>query len=280
MKGVRPAAAWVVTGGDPPAARTDEVVVEEPLEIRVASDPVTTTMRTPGEDHFLAVGFLFCEGILQSLADVSTIAHCGRPDDPGYGHTLDVLPAGGGALDWARIEEARRPRPVTSACGVCGRASIDDLLTRLAPVSAEPRVPANLVARAPDLLAARQEKFDRTGGLHAAAAVDLAGKSCAFAEDIGRHNAVDKVVGKLLYENRLPRQGAADAPALLVVSGRASFEMVQKAAAAGFPVLASVSAASSLAIETALALGITLAAFVRPGRFTLYSHPQRVLTPP
>ena len=270
--------AFVVTDGGG-QSRTDEVVVEQPLEIRLASDPLTTTMRTPGEDHYLAVGFLFAEGVIQTLADVGTVSHCGRTDEPGYGHTLDVVPAGGAKLDWDRVEGARRAGLVSSACGVCGRASIDELLARVPPVPLDIRIPATLVARSPELLAAAQETFARTGGVHAAAALDRAGRIQAVAEDIGRHNAVDKVIGKLLYQSRLPRLNDPEAPILLVVSGRASFEMVQKAATAGFPLLASVSAASSLAIETAQTMGITLAAFVRPGRFTLYTHPDRVLPP-
>jgi FdhD protein len=168
----------------------------------------------------------------------------------------------------------------TSSCGICGRDGIDDLLGHAARAPSDLRVPVALVARAPDLLHARQEAFARTGGLHAAAAIDRDGHVNAFAEDVGRHNAVDKVIGKLLYEGRLPRHAVptdAGAAILLMVSGRVSFEIVQKAAVAGFAAVASVSAASSLAIETAEAAGLTLAAFARDGRFTIYSHAERIV---
>jgi FdhD protein len=262
-------------------SRVDEVVVEAPLEIRVAGDLFTTTMRTPGEDRFLALGNLFCEGIIAGLDDVGTVAHCGRTDDPRYGGAIEVTPASAARLDYQRLERGKRAALVTSACGVCGRDGIDDLLARLRPLPATVTLPGELLARAPALLSEHQPNFDRTGGLHAAAAVDGAGNVVAFAEDIGRHNAVDKVVGKLLYAGRLPAAPGTsppdNAPVLLLVSGRASFEMVQKAAAAGFVALASVSAASSLAIETAQALGLTLAAFARAGRFTIYSGEERVV---
>jgi FdhD protein len=261
-------------------SRIDDVVVEEPLEIRLGGDPFTTTMRTPGEDRFLAVGNLFCEGIITGLADVGTVAHCGRTDDPRYGNAIEVTPASGTHIDDARLERGRRLGLTTSACGICGRDGIDDLLARLRPLPADVNIAGELLARAPALLAEHQPTFARTGGLHAAAAIDSAGNVVAFAEDIGRHNAVDKVVGKLLYTGQLPAGPATSsgtAPVLLLVSGRASFEMVQKAATAGFVALASVSAASSLAIETAQAVGLTLAAFARAGRFTIYSGGQRVV---
>jgi FdhD protein len=281
-RGIARAPAVVIADGGG-LSRIDEVVVEEPLEIRVAGDPIATTMRTPGDDRFLAVGFLFAEGILPSLDDVGSVSHCGRPGEAGYGHTIEVVPAPGAKLDWDKIDGSRRSTLVTSACGVCGRASIDDLVQRLATLAPPPHrapIPAALIARTPEFLRAEQENFARTGGLHAAAAITRDGRVVAAAEDVGRHNAVDKVVGKLLYAGALPRTQAEDAPALLAVSGRASFEIMQKAAVAGFAGVASVSAASSLAIATAAATGIALAAFVRAGRFTLYSHPEAVTYPP
>jgi FdhD protein len=163
---------------------------------------------------------------------------------------------------------------------VCGRDGIDDLLTRVKPVSDQRKIPAPLIRALPELLRAGQLNFAQTGGLHAACAVNEGARVLASAEDVGRHNAVDKVVGKLLMQGELPRDQVGEERAcVLAVSGRASFEIVQKAAAAGFACVASVSAPSSLAIDTAQALGITLAAFVRDGRFTLYTHEQRVLSP-
>lgn len=261
----------------PPRRRNEEVVVEAPLEIRVAGEALALTMRTPGDDRFLTVGFLYAEGVIGGLADLGSVYHCGRPDQPGYGHGIEVTPAGGARLDIDRLERSRRVGITTSACGVCGRDTIDDLTARVAPVALSITVRRALLARAPEILHAQQPNFARTGGLHGVAALADDGQVVAAAEDIGRHNAVDKVVGKLLYASQLPRRASDPGPPLLVVSGRASFEVVQKAAVAGFAAVVSVSAASSLAIETATALGVTLAAFARDGRFTVYSHPQRIV---
>ena len=266
-----------VVEGEARRSQVDEVVVEEPLEIRVAGEALALTMRTPGDDRFLALGFLFAEGVIAGIDDVGSVYHCGRPGDERYGHSIEVVPAGGARLDIERLERSRRVGITTSACGVCGRDSIDDLLTRTAPVAATITLPRELLARAPEILAQQQQNFARTGGLHAVAALDHSGAVAAFAEDIGRHNAVDKVVGRLLVSGGLPAAGAPGAPCVLAVSGRASFEVVQKAAVAGFAGVVSVSAASSLAIATAEALGVTLAAFARQGRFTLYSCRERVV---
>ena len=278
-RGIARAPAQVIEPDGGGLSRLDDVVVEEPLEIRIAGDPLTVTMRTPGEDRFLAVGFLYAEAIISALDDVGTVAHCGRPDDPRYGHSIEVTPAGGARLDLVRLDRSFRSGLTTSSCGICGRDGIDDLLARIQPIAPGITIPHALLVAAPELLHAGQLNFARTGGLHAAAALAPEGQVVAFAEDIGRHNAVDKVIGKLLYQNQLPTPGEAAAPILLMVSGRASFEIIQKAATAGFAGVASVSAASSLAIETAAAAGITLAAFARAGRFTLYSHPERVTIP-
>lgn len=278
----------------------EELVLEEPLELRVAGETLSVTMRTPGDDRFLAVGFLFAEGVLRSLADVGSVYHCGRTDDPRYGNAIEVTPGPGASLDVERQQRARRVGITTSACGVCGRDGIDDLLARLPPARpSEQPIQASLLLQVPALLARGQSVFARTGGLHGACAIGPTGEVLAEAEDVGRHNAVDKVVGRLLYAGALPahssslaRGGTARldplrshapgsastevAPHILAVSGRASFELVQKAAMAGFACLASVSAPSSLAVATAAATGLTLAAFVRDGRFTLYAHPERV----
>ncbi len=276
-KGIRRVDAVVVREGGL-SKQSEDVVVEEPLEIRVASESLATTMRTPGEDQYLAVGFLFAEGVLQALGDVGSVYHCGRMDEPRYGNVIEVVPGPGVSLDVDILSRTKRVGITQSACGVCGRDNIDDLLTRTPVLDSSGRIEMALLARVPSLLAALQNNFARTGGLHAACAVTARGSVIAHAEDVGRHNAVDKVVGKLLYANALPRDGLTGDPArILAVSGRSSFEIVQKAAMAGFWCVASVSAASSLAIDTARATGVTLAAFVREGRFTLYTHEQRVV---
>lgn len=267
----------------PGAPEEDAVAVEEPLEIRVGGDTVAVTMRTPGEDRRLAVGFLFSEGILRSVDDVGSLFHCGRPGEEGYGNVLEVVPAAGVVLEVERVAASRRGTLTTAACGVCGRRSVEDLLTVCAPLPPGPPVSAAVVARATERLRDVQRNFERTGGVHAAAALDEAGEVLAAFEDVGRHNAVDKVVGALVLEGvvRSPRAvgGGAKAPRVprvLAVSGRASFEIVQKAAMARIPVVASVSAASSLAIELAERSGVTLATFVRGGRFNVYTHPERL----
>jgi len=250
----------------------DEIAVEEPLEIRVAGDPVSITMRTPGQDRELALGFLYGEGVIRSIDDVGSVAHCGRPDDEGYGNVIDVLPGPGVALAPERIVGARRGTLTTSACGVCGRLSIGDLTARCAPVSEASKVEAPALSRMFASMRTAQHVFARTGGAHAAGVFDLAGAEPIVREDIGRHNAVDKVVGTMLLGRRLFSGGR-----VLIVSGRASFEIVQKAAVARIPISASVSAASTLAIDLARAMNITLAAFVREGKLSIYSHPSRVL---
>ncbi len=233
-RGVTRRAVHALAGGAS-VERSDEVVVEEPLEIRVAGDPLAVTLRTPGADADLALGFLFAEGIIESADDVSTVAHCGRPGDEGYGNAIDVTAGPGVALDPERTQGARRGTLTTAACGVCGRRSIDDLLERAGSVDVEVVVPVSLVAHAPELLRNEQANFARTGGIHAACAIDASGTVLAAAEDVGRHNAVDKVVGALLRAKRVGRGARSGAPVLLVVSGRAGFEIVQKAAVARDP---------------------------------------------
>src|SRR5687767_7844401 len=275
-KGVVRRSVVRVRGGERAAADHDQVVVEEPLEIRVDGDALAVTMRTPGEDAVLALGFLFAEGVIASVDDVGQVAHCGRPGEDGYGNVIEVRAAAGARLAIERLEAARRGTLTTATCGVCGRRQIDDLLGRMGPLP-ERRVPLALLASGPERLAEAQRRFARTGGLHAACALDRDGAVLASAEDVGRHNAVDKVVGTLLKAGRVGRGAAAAAgPAVLVVSGRASFEMVQKAHAAGVGALASVSAPSSLAVDLAAATGMVLAGFVRGGTLNLYTHAYRV----
>lgn len=258
-----------------PGEGEDDVVVEEPLEIRVAGDTVAVTMRTPGDDRFLAVGFLYAEGVIDSVRDVGSVSHCGRPGDEGYGNTMDVIPAAGADLDVEKVSATRRGTLTTSACGVCGRRSVDDVIGRCAVLPRGPGLRAGEIFEAVARLRERQPVFAATGGIHAAAVLGEGGAVLASFEDIGRHNAIDKAVGKLLLEGAVP-PGPGRALRLLVVSGRASFEVVQKAARAGIAVVASVSAASSLAIDLAGAVGLTLCGFVRGAGMTVYTHPDRL----
>ncbi len=257
------------------AEAVDAVAEEEPLEIRVDGETVAVTMRTPGHDAELALGFLFSEGMIASAADVGSASHCGRPGEEGHGNVLDVRSAAGKPIVVERVLESRRWAVTSSACGVCGRRSIEGLVERCGVVSRAVALSAERVTAALDGLARAQPVFARTGGLHGAAAFDAAGALLAAREDVGRHNAVDKLVGWLLRERRLGATGGG-APALLAVSGRASFELVQKAATAGIPALAAVSAPSSLAVDLAIRAGITLIGFARGGAFNVYAHPERL----
>jgi FdhD protein len=249
----------------------DDVAVEEPLEIRIAGDPLAITMRTPGDDRELALGFLYAEGVIGSVDDVGSVAHCGRPGEEGFGNVIDVLPAPGTALAPERIQGARRGTVVSAACGVCGRLSIDDLAARCEPLADTSTIAAATLSRLVADLRGEQRIFARTGGVHAAGLFDVEGRLLVLREDIGRHNAVDKVVGHLALQRALPARGR-----VLAVSGRASFEIVQKAVAAGIPIVASVSAASSLAIDLATRMNLTLAAFVRDGAMNVYAGAARV----
>jgi FdhD protein len=273
VKGVARREVRRVAQGVLSAPAEDDIVAEEPLEIRAQGETLAVTMRTPGADRELAVGFLLSEGVLRSRDDVGRVAHCGRPDQEGFGNTIDVAPAGGSDFDIERLSATRRGTLTTSACGVCGRRSVDDVIARCSPLAVVPGMlaPATIAA-AVEGLRSRQPNFARTGGVHAAALHDADGAVLAAFEDIGRHNAVDKVVGALVLSGRIPGAGAT----LLVVSGRASYEVVQKASAAGVPVVASVSAASSLAVDLARAAGITLLGFVRNGSMTVYAHAERL----
>jgi FdhD protein len=258
-----------------PSSDSDEIAVEEPLEIRIASDPLATLMRTPGEDHFLTAGFLYSEGIIASLSDLGKIAHCGRPSDAGFGNLVDVSPGPGVALAPELSTSAERRGVVSSACGVCGRQSIDDLLARTAPLPDGPLMPTAIVRESQRQLAAEQAAFSRTGAMHAALATDATGRAIASSEDVGRHNAVDKVVGKLLFSGAL--SPTSQQASVLAVSGRSCFEIIQKAALARIVLVVSVGAPTSLAIDLAQALNLTLIGFARGETFNIYSAPSRIL---
>lgn len=263
-----------LTLGEGATRRADTLAVEEPLEIRVAGAPLAVTMRTPGHDVELAAGFLVSEGIIARADEFHSAIHCGGPGTGGQENTynvLDISLAHGVALP---DPDAARRFYTTSSCGVCGKASIDAVRT----VSRHPvgeddvQVGAEQIASFPDRLRAEQAAFDKTGGLHAAALFDAdTGELLVLREDVGRHNAVDKVVGWALLNDRLPLRRQ-----VLQVSGRASFELVQKAAMAGIPLLSAVSAPSSLAAELAEESGVTLIGFVRGRSMNIYTHAQRV----
>lgn len=262
-------------------SRLDSLAVEEPLEIRVGGEPFTTTMRTPGYDVELAHGLLAAEGIITAVEEVATARYCAGSvfDDESETpqntyNLLDVSLASGAAVS----PERRRGLLTTSACGVCGAASID-LLQARRPYDVredKTRVPAELILALPDLLRAAQKTFDSTGGLHAAGLFTTSGELLVAREDVGRHNAVDKVVGWAMLHGRRPGRGL-----ILQVSGRTSYELAQKTVMAGIPVLAGVSAPSSLAVEVAEATGLTLAGFVRGNRMNVYAGEHRLtLTQP
>ncbi|HEY1567166.1 MAG TPA: formate dehydrogenase accessory sulfurtransferase FdhD [Solirubrobacteraceae bacterium] len=233
----------------------DAVALEEPLEIRVDGAALAVTMRTPGNDEELAVGFLYGEGLIDGPREA------GLTDDFAN-NTIDVV----GPL--TRDPGVRRFY-TTSSCGVCGKGALEEVAVLSAPVSAEPTIPRTLAAQLPDRL--EQPGFRRTGGLHATGLFNADGELLYTREDVGRHNAMDKVIGRALMDGRVPLSGR-----VLCVSGRLSFELVQKAAVAGAPILIGVGAPSSLAIELADDRGLTLCGFARRGTVNVYTHPQRI----
>ena len=252
--------------------RPDTVTVEEPLQIRVGGRPLTVTMLTPGDDFDLTIGFLVTEGLVASADDVGTLMHCQDEGDDGRPtfNVVDVVLRPGVELPDVSLE---RSFFSTSSCGVCGKASIDAVRLR-SPydvASDDLRLSPGDLAAMPDALRAAQKVFERTGGLHAAALFGPGRELLVVREDVGRHNAVDKVIGWAAREGRLPLTGH-----VLVVTSRASFELTQKALMAGIPCLAAVSAPSSLAVELAHESGMTLVGFVRPPRMTVYSGGARL----
>lgn len=271
------AVSIIRVAGHDRAAREDQLAIEEPLEIRLGFDAdgqrhqqsLSITMRTPGADRELAAGFLLSEGIVSRADQLAELRSCGPLVD-GFHNVVRVELASGVAVDLARLE---RHFYTTSSCGVCGKSSLEALeVTGLAPLPEHGlSVSADVIHAAPERLREAQAVFDQTGGLHAAALVDAAGRLIDVREDVGRHNAVDKLIGAALLQGRLPCHDA-----FLLVSGRASFELAQKALAAGIPMLAAVGAPSSLAVSLARRFGMTLAGFVRQGRFNIYSGEWRI----
>ncbi len=255
------------------SSRPDTLVAEEPLEIRLNGKPLAITMRTPGDDFALAAGFLVSEGVLAEQADLQNIVYCAGATVDGSNtyNVVDVKTAPG-----VRIPDITLERNVytTSSCGLCGKASLDAVRTTARwPIADTPavRVTPELLAELPDRLRASQRVFDRTGGLHAAALFTEDGELVDVREDVGRHNAVDKLVGRALQNGDLPLSRS-----VLLVSGRASFELAQKAVMAGIPVLAAVSAPSSLAVDLAAETGLTLVGFLRGSSMNVYAGEDRV----
>jgi FdhD protein len=250
--------------GGAPARRPDELIVEEPMTVQLDGATVSTTMRTPGHDYELAVGFCFSDGLLAGVP-VTGVRYCANGSAVGSEFNVVTVETGG---------RAPTPRPrlgnTTSSCGLCGNDAIDELCDRLLPLPDTQPIPLEVLHAMPARVAAAQGLFDATGAVHAAAAFTSAGEVLLTREDVGRHNAVDKVVGRLLLDGALPATGLG-----LFVSGRASFELVQKAWAAGFSTLVAVSAPTALAVHTARRAGLVLAGFVRSDRLNIYS-PERL----
>jgi FdhD protein len=243
----------------------DELAIEEPLEIRVRGRAVSVTMRTPGYDAELAAGFLLSEGIIHGHRDVLRIEHCSRNEDD---NVLNVVLAPEVAVDFDRLT---RHVFASSSCGLCGKATIESITRHVAPIESSLKISAAIIASLPEKMRADQQTFDRTGGLHAAALFDASGRLIVLREDVGRHNAVDKVIGHCLLNDLLPLENY-----LLLVSGRSSFEIMQKALAARVPIVAAISAPSSLAMEFAEAGNQTLIGFLNSQRMNIYTHPRRV----
>ena len=265
----------VAFDGAVPSDRDDRIVTEEPLEIRIVerdgTRTVAVTMRTPGNDFELAAGFLYNEGIVADVAAIAGITYCldGSVDEDQQYNVVNVRLAAGALPS---IDALERHFLTTSACGVCGRAQLDALETRgIAPIAGDARIDAATIARLPDRLRAAQGVFEKTGGLHAAGVFTLDGECVAVREDVGRHNALDKLIGWGLLNRRLPFDRF-----VLLVSGRTSYEIVQKALVARIPIVCGVSAPSSLAVDVAKRFGMTLAGFVRGERFNIYAGAERV----
>lgn len=259
-----------------PETEADALAIEEPLEIRLAipgapkHKAISITMRTPGDDFDLAAGFLFTEGIIASADQVERIRYCGLPaKDKDIKNTLVAELTDGADIDLKRLE---RHFYTTSSCGVCGKSSIEALYTGAKKTESNLRVNSDIVNTLPGTLRAAQAVFERTGGLHASALFDAEGNLDILREDVGRHNALDKVIGAKFMAGETPLNNK-----ILLVSGRASFELVQKALMAGIPVLAAVGAPSSLAVELAAEFGMTLIGFVRDGRFNIYAGEHRII---
>lgn len=251
----------------------DDLATEEPLEIRLASGGLTrslaVTMRTPGNDFELAAGFLFSEGIVSARDDIVGISYCVDPAiDAEQRYNIVTVELSG---EMPALERLERHFTINSSCGICGKASIEALRVRAQPIADRFQVSQDFIAELPDKMRSAQRIFASTGGLHASALFDKAGNLVALREDVGRHNALDKIVGWALLNDRLPL-----GESVLLVSGRASYELLQKSITAGIPIVCAISAPSSLAVETASAFNVTLCGFVRGDKCNVYSAPERI----
>jgi FdhD protein len=251
--------------------RPDNLATEEPMEIRAGGPgqepvPVAVTMRTPGHDFDLAAGFLFTEGLIGGREDVATVSYCELPEEEQHYNVVTVRLARPFDPDLSA-----RNFYATSSCGICGKASLEHVEVRCDALPPGPVVAGSTISRLPEILREQQRIFDQTGGLHASGLFDVDGNLLALHEDVGRHNALDKVVGRSLLAGEVPLRDR-----VLQVSGRLSFEIVQKAAVAGIPVVCAVSAPSSLAVQAGAHLGMTVVGFVRGGGFNVYAHPERI----
>lgn len=260
--------------GDSMREIVDDLATEEPLEIRLVAGSqmrsLAVTMRTPGNDFELAGGFLLSEGVVARRDEIAGISYCIDPQiDAEQRYNIVNVQLAGNALPV--LERLERHFTVSSACGVCGKANIEALATRAAPIDDPVRISRALIAQLPDKMRQAQRVFESTGGLHAAALFDENGTLLVLREDVGRHNALDKIAGWALLNDRLPLRGC-----VLLVSGRASYELVQKSIVAGIPVLCAVSAPSSLAVDLARGFGMTLLGFVRGSRANVYAGRERV----
>ena len=272
VRGSTSAASVRAVDGERTRERSDRLVTEEPMEIRVHGpgqepEPLVVTMRTPGNDFDLAVGFCITEGVIDSAADVATVAYC-LPDNGGVQQYNIVTVALRRPVDLA---DHHRAFTANASCGLCGKATLEQVEIACGPVGPGPSVGRSALVTLPERLRQAQSVFDATGGLHAAACFGRDAELTVLREDVGRHNAVDKVVGHAALQGRLPL-----ADQVLLVSGRVSFEIVQKAAVAGIPILCAVSAPSSLAVAAADRLGQTVVGFLRGDRFNVYTHPERI----
>jgi len=250
----------------------DALTVEEPLEIRVAGQAVAITMRTPGHDEELAAGFCLTEGIIAEAAELASVEACAEAD---YGNIVAIeIASEAMSRNADRITAATRENYMTSSCGLCGKQSIDRIRQHVPAIHGDFTVAANVLQTWPDLMRAAQTTFEATGGLHAAAVLRPTGELLVLREDVGRHNAVDKVVGRLVLDDAIPCD-----PGVMLVSGRASFEIMQKAAMAGIAMVCAVSAPSSLAVDFAAECNMTLVGFLRRGRMNIYHDAGRIALP-
>ncbi len=253
--------------------RSDELAVEEPLQIMLGRRPLAVTMRTPGHDLELAAGFLFTEGVIASFGEIASLAHTTTGPASQRRNTVRVRLAKSAA---SGASTPRRYFAASSSCGVCGKSSIDSIRRRgIRKLKDEFAISPALLCLLPDRMRTAQTVFSHTGGLHAAAVFNAQGELLVLREDIGRHNAVDKIIGWALQQDEVPLRDH-----ILVVSGRGGFEIVQKAVTAGIPIIASISAPSTLAVQLAREFGATLIGFLRGGRFVLYSRPERIAAKP